>query len=53
MTHLEAMGTDVMELWRCVRVRRVSCGMVEIKLFGFRWLSPFLMLVQKGFPGFS
>jgi hypothetical protein len=28
-------------------------GEVEIKLLFFRWLSPFLKLVYKGFPGFA
>ena len=30
----------VREKWRCVRVRKGSHGMVEIKLLCFRWLSP-------------
>jgi hypothetical protein len=41
---MEAMDAYVMEIRR-VRVRRVSRGMVEIKLLCFRWLSPFLKLV--------
>jgi len=43
----------VREKRRCVRVRRGSHLMVEIKVLCFRWLSPFFKLVQKGFPGFS
>ena len=31
----------------------VRPGMVEVKLLCFRWLSPFLKLVQKRFPRFS
>jgi hypothetical protein len=53
MTHMEAMGTYVRETWLCFRVRRVSHWMVEIKLLFIRWLSPFLKLVLKGFPGFA
>ena len=37
----------------CVRVRKGSHGMVEIKLLCFRWLSTFFKHVQKGFPGFT
>jgi hypothetical protein len=50
---VEATGTYVREIRRCVRVRRVSHGMVEIKVLFFRWLSPFIKLVYKGFPGFA
>jgi hypothetical protein len=35
----------MMEMWHSVGVRRVSHGMVEIKLLCFRWLSPLLKLV--------
>jgi len=31
----------------------VSHGMAEVKLLCYRWLSPFLKLVLKGFPRFA
>jgi hypothetical protein len=34
-------------------VRKVSYGIVEIKILCSIWLSPFLKLVQKGFSGFA
>ena len=34
-----------------VGVRRVSRGIVEVKLLCFRWLSPLFKCAQKGFPG--
>ena len=30
-----------------------SHGVIEVKLLCFRWLSPFLKLVEKGFPRFA
>jgi len=49
---MEATGKYV-KIQRSVGVRRVGHGIREIKLLCFRWLSPFLKLVQKGFPGFA
>ena len=37
------------EKQRGVGAKKGSHRMVEIKLLCFRWLSPFLKLVQKGF----
>jgi hypothetical protein len=53
MTYMEAMGSCVMDIRRLVGVRRVSHGMVEIKVLCFRWLFTLLKLVWKGFPGFA
>ena len=43
----------VREKWLCVKMRKGSHGVVEIKLLCFRWLSPFFKHVQKGFPEFA
>jgi len=42
----------------CICERDIACvgvshGMVEVKILCFRWLSPFLKLVYKGFPRFA
>jgi hypothetical protein len=39
------MGVYVKDITPLVMVRKVSHGMVEIKLFCFRWLSPFFTIV--------
>ena len=50
---MQASSTYVREKRRCVGARKGSHGMVGIKLLCFRWLSPFFMGGQKGFPGFA
>jgi len=42
---MKARGKYVKEIRCSVGVRRVSHGMVEIKLLCFRWLTPVLKLV--------
>jgi hypothetical protein len=42
---LEACSKYVREKWPCVRAREGSHGLVEIKLFCFRWLSSFFKCV--------
>jgi hypothetical protein len=49
----EASTTYVREKRHCVRVRKGSYGMVEIKILCFRWLSPFIKRVEKGCPRFA
>ena len=50
---VEAGSTYVREKRHCVRVRKGSYGVVEIKILCFRWLSPFFKRVQKGCLGFA
>jgi len=45
-----ASSKHVREKRGCVRARKGSHGLVEIKLLCFRWLSTFFKHVKKGFP---
>jgi hypothetical protein len=50
---VEASSKYMWEKRCCVRARKGSYEMVEIKLLCFRWLSPFFKGEQKGFSGFA